>query len=167
MDKYFIYDPENGFETFETIDARKTDEKETIASYLEDGYGWSEDVEYVVTGVITHKATKCDVKNKPPESELDENGDYEYICNYEMKEIEKTDNIGKIIEMMLQEAEKETHADKVACLYAVLSRVDMAVGKQMMEMRNDERNRSDRKNSAWARNEAGRWKSQGWLTGGF
>ena len=57
------------------------------------------------------------------------------------------DNISNIVEIMLQESKKETHADKVACLYAVLSRVDMAIGKQMEKMRNDERNRSDRKNS--------------------
>lgn len=95
MDKYFLYDTENGFETFETLDARKTEEKKAIAAYLEDG--WSEDVEYVMSGIIAHRATKCDVQNKPPESELDEEGydgdgqdwtgDYEYICNYEMKEI--------------------------------------------------------------------------------
>lgn len=95
MIKYFIYDPENGFETFKTLAEREAAEKKVLAAYGEEG-DWPENTGAICSGTVTHRATKCDIKNRPEDYELDDNGcdedgqdwhDYEYICNYEMKEI--------------------------------------------------------------------------------
>ena len=49
-------------------------------------------------------------------------------------------NIDKILGLIILESKREQHSDKVACLHSVLMRVNMAVGKRMEVMRNDERN---------------------------
>jgi len=98
MNKYFIYDPAgNGFETFATLSEQAIASKEIIASYLENNNEWPEEVEDIVSGTIDQKATKCEVKNRPSKSELDEegfdedgqdwSGDFSYVCNYKMAKI--------------------------------------------------------------------------------
>lgn len=60
MDKYFIYDPGgNGFETFATSKDQSQALKEMIDSYLDDE--WAEEVENIVSGVITQKAKIHDI----------------------------------------------------------------------------------------------------------
>lgn len=97
---YFLYDPENGFETFETEEKRDAEAKASIESYLSDDEGWDELVEQIFTGVITHSANKVNVKKRPGDSELDENacdeegmywGDFEYTCNYELTKINQAE----------------------------------------------------------------------------
>ncbi|PHR58771.1 MAG: hypothetical protein COA47_10220 [Robiginitomaculum sp.] len=88
--KYFLYDPENGFETYETkLECEKAAE-ESIEYYLDDF--WNESVTNLVIGVITHSATKTDVERQPEDQETaEEEGwdeDCKYRCNYKMLPIE-------------------------------------------------------------------------------
>ncbi|MCK4347976.1 MAG: hypothetical protein KAW47_05105 [Thermoplasmatales archaeon] len=98
MDKYFIYDPGNdSFETFATLSEQAKASEEIIAGYLDNNDEWPEEVGSIVSGIINEIATRCEIKNRPPESELDEDGfdedgqnwsgDFTYICNYEMAEV--------------------------------------------------------------------------------
>ena len=94
MNKYFLYDPENGFETFETKDEQWKAAEEVIEGYLDDE--WDEEVEDIVCGIITRKSTKCEIMKKP--KIIDSNGYDEagwhwpkgmkYRYNYEMRNIE-------------------------------------------------------------------------------
>jgi hypothetical protein len=47
-------------------------------------------------------------------------------------------NLNKIVELILQDAENETHPDKVTCIHAILVHVNMAVGERMREIRENE-----------------------------
>ena len=49
--------------------------------------------------------------------------------------------LNQIIGLMLELAEIERHPDKVACLYTVLMNVNIAVGKEMLKLREAERDR--------------------------
>jgi hypothetical protein len=91
MKKYFVYDIESvGFETFDTAEERDAEANARIQDYLDDG--WSEDVVNVCVGEVTHQATETDRVDRPPQEEIDENGedgegnnwrhDFDYICNY-------------------------------------------------------------------------------------
>jgi len=91
--KYFTFDPENNdFETYETPEEQAKAAKEIIANYLEFDDSWPESVTDIVSGIITERATKCDVQNRPEKLDdegFDEEGQYwpeeiDYICNYEM-----------------------------------------------------------------------------------
>lgn len=99
MDRYFVYDPENnGFETFETLAEQAKASEEIIRSYLdndEDGF-WPEEVTGIISGIITMKATQCNVQNRPDKLEegFDEEGQYwtdgmTHRCDYEMEPIDK------------------------------------------------------------------------------
>jgi len=85
-EKYFLYDPENGFETFETNKKCLEEANNSIQHYLHDG--WDENVENVVIGIITHSAMKTNVEHKPnnPEEAEDINcsNEFAYTCDYEM-----------------------------------------------------------------------------------
>lgn len=96
MDKYFTYDPENNeFETYATQAEQAKATEEIIASYLDNDNTWPEEVTEIVAGVITERATKCDVVKRP--EKLDEEGydeedqywpeEIDHICNYEMATI--------------------------------------------------------------------------------
>ena len=96
MNKYFVYDPENNeFFTLATKEEQAIEAKKVIQSYLENGE-WSEETEGIICGIITHSAQKCNIVNRPNETELDSSGcdeegvywsGWEYMCDYEMKEI--------------------------------------------------------------------------------
>lgn len=60
---YFVYDSENGLETFDTEAQREKAHAEAIEPYLDDG--WSEEVENVVSGVITHVTLKNTIAPNP------------------------------------------------------------------------------------------------------
>lgn len=70
MNRFFLYDPEgDGMQLFATAEARDAAAAEAIKLYL-DADGWGEDVERVMVGEVTGRATQCDVIH--PEGELDE-----------------------------------------------------------------------------------------------
>ena len=88
---YFIYDPEgNGFSYFETEAERGAFGKQCIANYLSDS--WNEEVEGVVGGKITHRATETDREDRPEATDADsydDSGDYwdpdiAYRCNFKL-----------------------------------------------------------------------------------
>ena len=92
-DKYFLYDPENGFEVFDTIEKRDAEAEDAIQAYLDDG--WDEGVEQVCCGVITRKAEKVNVTERPDvidgdgcDKDGEYWGDFLYKCNYKMKDID-------------------------------------------------------------------------------
>lgn len=95
MNRYFLYDPGNGFETFRTIEERDAAAKEAIEYHLDDG--WSEDVTQVCVGEVTGVATKANVRTKPKRSDFpneeeyddaiaDWGGEsmYDELCDYEI-----------------------------------------------------------------------------------
>lgn len=98
MDKYFIYDPENrSFETFATLAEQSKAAEETIRSYLEGNPDdrWPEEVVDIVSGIITERATQCELVDRPDEID-DEGYDEDEVfwpegmthrCNYEMDSI--------------------------------------------------------------------------------
>ena len=90
--KYFVYDPENGFETFATKEECEKEANELIRNYLQDA--WDEACENVVSGTITHKTTQIDREERPDkldEEGCDEGGQYwgdvEYRCDYKLKPV--------------------------------------------------------------------------------
>lgn len=76
--RFFIYDPDgNGFLYFRSAEDRDAASDEVIRNYLDDG--WSEEVENVVAGEITHTCEKINVVQRPDvidDDGLDEGGDY-------------------------------------------------------------------------------------------
>jgi len=95
-DKYFLNDPENGFETFATKELCEKSAEDSIQNYL--GDGWDESVVNVVMGVITHEATQFDREERP--DDVNEDGDdgngefwaeeWAYKCNYKMMPLTNT-----------------------------------------------------------------------------
>lgn len=47
--------------------------------------------------------------------------------------------LNQIIDMILQLSEKETHPDKVSCIHAVLMQVNIAIGEEMLKIRESEK----------------------------
>lgn len=71
--RYFIFDPQNGdFAYFRTAEDRDAAADGIIQSYLDDG--WDEEVENVIAGEVTHTCERVNVKNRPPEDEIDGEG---------------------------------------------------------------------------------------------
>jgi hypothetical protein len=96
MKKYFCYDPECGMEEFETRTEALRHAKLCVAAYFDYDFGWDEEVEKVIVGEIQLRATKCNVIDKPPESDLDEYecdedgtdwSNFQYRCDYRMNKI--------------------------------------------------------------------------------
>lgn len=59
--------------------------------------------------------------------------------------------LDKIVELILQAADKEEHPDKVSCIHSALMQVTMRIGEEMQRIRDEERNRSDRQNRTFTR----------------
>ena len=96
--RYFLHDPEgHGLIYFKSTDDRDAEAKKAIKDYMSDYDGWSEDVELVCVGEVTHIVTKTNVIKRPPDDEIDEEGcdgegnywdaDWSEMCNYELKKI--------------------------------------------------------------------------------
>ncbi len=94
MKKYFVQS-EFGFDLFETEEEAIKEGNNIIQEYLEDGE-WSEEIEFIYVGTITHQSTKTNIINKPDPATL-EDGTYDpdtgidwtrfdEMCEYEMKE---------------------------------------------------------------------------------
>ena len=45
----------------------------------------------------------------------------------------------EIIKLILQDAEKEQHPDRVSCIHAALISVNQAIGKEMLRIRNKDK----------------------------
>ena len=97
--KFFYSDPGgDGMMFFDTEAERDKAMSDAIAAWSDDG--WSEEVENICAGVVTHTVEKCDVQNRPErctehedqeEPDCDQcgenqdwvyGGDVDYICNY-------------------------------------------------------------------------------------
>lgn len=94
---YFVLDPEGeGIVYFATAAERDAHAKTIIEGYL-DTDGWSEAVEYIICGEVTHASTRCNIMQRPAvidEDGIDEDGEYwdsdaAFKCNYEMLPIKK------------------------------------------------------------------------------
>ena len=91
--KFFLWDPEgNGMMFFKIEEERNRYAfEEAIPGYCDDC--WSEEVENVCAGVITHIAGQTNVQQKPTDpEELEEewpNKDWDYTCDYALLPIEK------------------------------------------------------------------------------
>ena len=98
--RFWLYDPEgDGMVYYRSAEDRDADAEEAISGYLDDGY-WSEEVENVCVGEVTHIASEVNRVNRPDDDQIDEDGcdesgrywnqDIDYICNYELLPIPKT-----------------------------------------------------------------------------
>lgn len=92
---YFVHDPQgDGFSYFETEQERDDFAHDCIQAYLDDG--WDEEVEHVVAGKLTHRATQTDVIMRPDildedgcdEEGNDWNNDFSHICDYKLLPLE-------------------------------------------------------------------------------
>ena len=96
---FFLYDPEgDGFMYFKTAEERDAASHDVIQQYLDDG--WSEEVEQVIAGEVTHHTVMRDVEISPKREEYDNDeeyddalaefggcGDWDYKCNYKLAPI--------------------------------------------------------------------------------
>jgi len=98
--RFFVYDPEGDSIVFFRDEVeRDAYMKESIRKYLAEEEGWSEKVEEVCAGQVTHAARKTNVVKRPPEDEIDEDGidgegkywdpDWSEMCDYEMAKLDK------------------------------------------------------------------------------
>lgn len=94
--RFFLYDPEgDGISFFPTAKERDEYAAKIIPDYCDDT--WSEEVEFVIAGEVTHTAQEVDRVDRPPEDQLDENGcdqegeywphGWDWRCNYVLKPI--------------------------------------------------------------------------------
>lgn len=96
MNRFFLYDPNNGFDTFKTAEERDATAQEAIELHSDDG--WSEEVGCICVGEITGQAMQTNVRPRPErgdyatEEEHDDamsdwGGDpiFDEICNYEIR----------------------------------------------------------------------------------
>lgn len=105
---YFVLDPEDGGITYhETIEARDAYAAKCIDGYKDVDNSWAEAVDYIIAGVVTHRATQTDREDRP--DDLDEEGnsgdgsnweaDEEYRCNYKLLPLaENPDNTAPVVE---------------------------------------------------------------------
>lgn len=75
--RYFVYTADEGFLTFSTEAERDTyanaamnDARDNAISEGE----WSDDALQICCGIVTHRATKLDVVERPPDTALDAEG---------------------------------------------------------------------------------------------
>jgi len=89
-----LYDPDgDGFGLFSSEEERDKKAAKEIELYLNEN-DWHENVGQVCVGVVTSAATRVDVKKRPPEKDLDENGcdaegdywnpDFNSTCGYKL-----------------------------------------------------------------------------------
>lgn len=98
--RFFYSDPGgDGMMFFDTEAERDKAMSDAIAAWCDDG--WSEEVEQICSGVVTHTVEKCDVQKRPercpdhedqeesdcPQCEANQEwtggSDFDEICNYE------------------------------------------------------------------------------------
>ncbi|MFH2660065.1 hypothetical protein ABK774_11795 [Enterobacter hormaechei] len=82
--KFFMFDPDNGFETYKTAEEAKAAADEAIDYYRGDAVdGWPEEVEQVCWGEIKQDAQQVGLR---PRDEEDKNG-CEMICDYQLTDM--------------------------------------------------------------------------------
>ena len=82
--KFFMFDPDNGFETYKTAEEAKAAADEAIHYYREDACdGWPEEVEQVCWGEIKQETTQTGLRPR----EEDDPGSCEMICDYQLKDM--------------------------------------------------------------------------------
>lgn len=82
--KYFMYDPDCGFETYRTAEEARAAAKEAIDYYRGDAVdGWPDEVSQVCWGEIKQESQQTGLR---PRSEEDPSY-CEMICDYELKDI--------------------------------------------------------------------------------
>lgn len=95
--EYFLFDLEEGERYyFRTEKDMLAHTKQVIAEYLT-GEGWdTESVEGLVAGKVTHISHQTNIRKRPPDDELDEDGldveevywaDWDEMCGYELTSI--------------------------------------------------------------------------------
>jgi len=93
--RLFLFGPEwDGLMFFKSEQARAEAAEEAINAYKDLDNGWSEEVECLLMGEVTHLCTQANVVERPPAEDLDEEGcdgegsywgpDIEKRCDYEM-----------------------------------------------------------------------------------
>ena len=101
MDRYFVWDPEgDGFTTHKTKKEALKIAMAAIENHQDNGEWW-ENVTDIMCGIITHKATECNVVVRPEKTDeegRDEEGRYwpanrDCIWNCLMKEVNNEVNI--------------------------------------------------------------------------
>lgn len=83
---FLVYDPVDGdHQTFNTLKEAQVDAKELIEIFR-DADGWPHELEDdgVKIYKLVEQSVKCDVKKS-------DNSDWDYVCNYKMKSVGKTD----------------------------------------------------------------------------
>lgn len=90
--RHFIYDPlGNGFLYFRSAAERDQAMDWVVQTYLDDE--WSEEVEQIVAGEVSHSCQSVGRENRPSAELLDKNncdpegnhwGNFEFRCNYEL-----------------------------------------------------------------------------------
>jgi len=84
MSKYFAFDPINWEAEFFDTEEEALKFANEILDELRDearSEGWSEETENIVVGVITHRATECDVEP------IEDDNKFSYYCDFKMKKI--------------------------------------------------------------------------------
>lgn len=90
--RFFIYDPEGEpFTYFKSAADRDSAAADIISNYMDDG--WAEEVEHVVAGELTHTCQQTNLRTRPDDEELDDEGcdgegtywgEFDTFCNYEL-----------------------------------------------------------------------------------
>jgi hypothetical protein len=99
--RFFLFDPEwEGMMFFKSEADRAAAAEDAINAYKDLDNGWSEEVERLCMGEVTHVCTQTNVVERPSDEELDEEGcdgegtywdpDIELRCDYEMLPIGNT-----------------------------------------------------------------------------
>ena len=60
---HFLYDPDNGFEEFESESSALITASDRVQDYIDDA--WIEGVDGILVGEITHRSTQIDLKHRP------------------------------------------------------------------------------------------------------
>ncbi|WP_394243953.1 hypothetical protein [Halopseudomonas laoshanensis] len=92
--RYFVWDAGDGeFAYFKSAADRDLAAKDIIGDHLDDA--WSESVQQVMAGEITHLCAQTNVYHRPDDEHLDDEdfdartgqywGDFDTICNYELQ----------------------------------------------------------------------------------
>ncbi|ELY5855625.1 hypothetical protein ACVF21_003770 [Cronobacter sakazakii] len=83
--RFFMFDPENGFETYKTAEEAKAAAEEAIDYYRGDaGDGWPDEVEQVCWGEIKQETQQFDLR---PRNEEDKSS-CDMICDYALTDIQ-------------------------------------------------------------------------------
>lgn len=115
---FFCYSPETGLQAFATESQRDEYCERMIIESMDDNK-WTDDVESIIAGVITHSTQKTDIIARPDDSEIDEDGndndgewwpaEVEYKCNYDLLPINQqpTQAVTDVIAERQRQIEKE------------------------------------------------------------